>query len=143
MLRSILCPLALLAAAGCASPAARIKANPQLFATFAPEVQAKVRQGEVALGFSPAAVRMALGEPDRIYRRATTNGVNEVWAYTAYDYRTAPQYATVFAPAAEPWPGAGFAPGVVLVEIHQPNEYEALRIEFEGDRVKAIEALKR
>ena len=143
MPRAILLLPLLLIAAGCATPEARIRRHPEIFASFPPDVQAQVRQGHIALGFSPAAVRMALGEPDRIYRRATTNGVNEVWAYTAYDYRTAPQYATVFAPAAEPWPGAGFAPGVVLVEIHQPNEYEALRIEFEGDRVKAIEALKR
>jgi len=137
-----LLPLLLLAA-GCATPAARIRRNPEIFAGFPPDVQARVRQGQVALGFSPAAVRMALGEPDRIYHRATSNGVNAVWAYTAYDYRTAPQYATVFAPAVEPWLGAGCAPGVVLVEFHQPNEYEALRVEFEGDRVKAIEALKR
>ena len=143
MLRSILWPLALLAAAGCATPAARIKANPQLFASFAPDVQAKVRQGEVALGFSRDAVRMALGDPARIYRRATTNDVNEVWAYTAFDYRTTPQYATVIAPVTDPSPNAAFVPGVVLVDIQQRNEYEVLRVEFAGDRVTAIEALKR
>ena len=132
MLRSILWPLALLAAAGCATPAARIKANPQLFASFAPDVQAKVRQGEVALG-----------DPARIYRRATTNGVNEVWAYTAFDYRTTPQYATVLAPVTDPSPNAAFVPGVVLVDVQQRNEYEVLRVEFAGDRVTAIEALKR
>jgi len=128
-------------AAGCATPAARIRRDPELFASFPPAVQAQVRQGRIALGFSPDAVRMALGEPDRIYHRATTNGVNEVWAYTAYDYRGPPQYATVFAPPAEPWPG-NYTTGVVLLEVHQPNAYETLRVEFEGGRVKAIEALK-
>ncbi|MCX6997884.1 MAG: hypothetical protein NTV49_12550 [Kiritimatiellaeota bacterium] len=142
-IRSFLVSLALLAAAGCATPAARIKAHPQLFASFAPDVQAKVRLGEVALGFSRDAVRMALGEPGRIYHRVTTNGVNEVWAYTAFDYRTTPQYATVLGSVTDPWPNTAFVPGVVLVDVQQRNEYETLRLEFENDRVRAIEALKK
>ncbi len=134
---------ALLVAAGCATPEKRIRQNPALFASFAPEVQAKVRQGHIALGFPRAAVRMALGEPDRIYHRITTNGTGEVWAYTSYDYRTDPQFVTVLSPVSDPRVFGAVTPGLVMVDVQQRTEYEALRIEFEDEAVKTIEAMKR
>ena len=131
-----------LVGAGCATPETRIRDNPTLFASFPLEVQTKVRQGQIAIGFSPAAVHMALGEPARVYHRTTTQGTNEVWAYTSYEYRTLPQYTTVLAPVSGPWLNSAYPPGVMLVDVQQRQEYEALRVEFEGDKVKAIEALK-
>jgi hypothetical protein len=143
LLRFIVLPLALLGVAGCATPETRIRQNPGLFSSFPPEVQAKVRQGHVAIGFSPAAVRMALGDPDRIYRRATTNGTSEVWAYTSYDYRRDPQFVTVLSPVSDSRPNGLFVPNIVMVDVERRQEYEALRLEFDGDKVKAIEAVKR
>ncbi len=137
----LLCVLALV---GCATPETRIRQNPQLFASFPPDVQDKVRGGHIALGFSQPAVRMALGDPDRVYHRITsTNTPNEVWAYTSYDYRTDPQFVTVLSPVSDPRVFGTISPNVVLLDVQQRTEYEALRVEFEGDRVKAIEALKR
>ena len=137
----LLCALAL---AGCATPETRIRQNAALFASFPPEVQAKVREGHIALGFSQPAVRMALGDPDRIYHRIiSTNTPNEVWAYTSYDYRSDPQFVTVLSPVSDPRLFGSFSPNIVLMDVQQRTEYEALRVEFEGDKVKAIEALKR
>ena len=88
-------------------------------------------------------MRLALGEPERVYHRFTsTNTPNEVWAYTSYDYRSDPQFATVLSPVSDPRVFGGISPNIVLLDVKQRTEYEALRVEFEGDKVKAIEALK-
>ena len=141
-MKFLLVALLVLVGAGCATPETRIRDNPALFASFPPDMQTKIRQGQIAIGFSQAAVRMALGEPARVYHRATTQGTNEVWAYTSYEYRTLPQYTAVMAPVSGPWLNSAYPPGVVLLDVQQRQEYEALRVEFEGDKVTAIEALK-
>jgi hypothetical protein len=143
LIHSLLLPLMLLVVAGCATPETRIRNNPELFASFSPEVQTKVRQGHIAIGFNPDAVRMALGAPDRIAQRITTNHVTEVWSYDSYDYRSDPQFVTMLSPVSD-IRGVGFiSPNVVLVDMQQRIAYEALRIEFENDHVKSIEAVKR
>ncbi|MBX6420489.1 MAG: hypothetical protein IRZ06_05720 [Nevskia sp.] len=75
---SPLLPVLLLA---CSSPATRIEQNPALFDSYPPEVQQKIRAGQVDVGFTPDMVRLALGEPDRRYERTDANGTSEVWAY--------------------------------------------------------------
>jgi hypothetical protein len=68
--------------AGCATtPADRIARAPATFAAWPAAVQVRVRAGEVALGFTPEQVRMALGAPDRILTRATAHGTEETWIY--------------------------------------------------------------
>ena len=136
--------LAVLAMMGCATPESRIRQNPQLFASFPPDVQEKIRQGHIALGFSQDAVQMALGDPDRVFQRITTNHVADVWSYNSYDYRTDPQFITILSPVSD-IRGLGVItpPNVIMVDVQHRVEYEALRVEFEGDKVKAIEAVKR
>ena len=68
--------------AGCSStPASRIKANPQLSASIAPADQALIKQGQIALGFTPDMVKLALGKPDII---AQPNSSTEIWRYQKY-----------------------------------------------------------
>jgi hypothetical protein len=74
---------ALAAAAGCATPTPddRIPAHQASFSTWPPEVQAKVRAGEVDVGFTPEQVLVALGEPSMRTQAAGPQGVTEVWVY--------------------------------------------------------------
>ncbi len=72
-----------LAWAGCASPASRISQNQSEFDAYPADTQAKIRAGEVAVGFTAPQVRMALGVPDRVYTRTTDTGSSEVWVYRA------------------------------------------------------------
>lgn len=66
--------------AGCATPEARIRRNPQLFAQLAPDQQALIIRGQIAIGFDAEMVRLALGEPDRI--QAGTDAADiEIWSY--------------------------------------------------------------
>ncbi len=70
-----------LACAGCSTPDSRIQKNAEAFASYPPAVQAKIRAGEVEIGYTADMVRLALGKPDRTFRRVTAEGETEVWAY--------------------------------------------------------------
>ena len=75
---AIACALAL---AGCSTPDSRIQKNSATFASYPPAVQAKIRAGEIEVGYTPEMVALALGKADRVYRRQSAEGEIEVWAY--------------------------------------------------------------
>ena len=143
-LRWVSC-LALVAAllVGCSTPASRIRKNPALFGTFPPDVQEKVKQGKIEVGFTKDMVLMALGRPQRIATRTTQADKTVVWSYTDVRWRNggAP-YAN------ERW--YRDRQGRLVRESNMDwdrtqarEEYEVLRVEFVGDRVKAIEDVRR
>ncbi len=70
--------------AGCATPDARIKKNQTLFDSLPAQAQAQIREGQVALGFTPEMVRLAIGDPSRRAVRTDSEGRTEVWSYTRY-----------------------------------------------------------
>ncbi len=70
-----------LAFAGCSTPDSRIEKNSAAFASYPPAVQAKIRAGEVEVGYNEEMVQIALGKPDRTYRRQTAKEETVVWAY--------------------------------------------------------------
>ena len=76
---------ALAVLAGCSTPAVRINQSPEAFAKLSATDQQLIREGKVAVGFTPEMVRLALGEPDRVYTRTDASGVNESWSYTTYE----------------------------------------------------------
>lgn len=134
--------LMVLVVAGCIStPARRIERNPDLFASFPPEAQAKVRQGEVAIGFTKDMVRMALGAPQRVNTRLTEKGASEVWVYTTY--RHVSRYEPVHAGG---WyrdrSGRLYrANDLTWMDTGYSVEIPAMRVEFEDDKAKAIERM--
>jgi len=69
---------------GCTTPEARIKARPDVFARLTPDQQALVKAGMVAPGFDMDAVRLALGDPDRVMIETNASGQHEVWRYVTY-----------------------------------------------------------
>jgi hypothetical protein len=84
--------LALIAAGtpGCTEvPADRIAAHQAEFSSWPPDVQAKVRAGQVALGFTQEQVFIALGDPTRRSEAGVPGDVTEVWVY----HRQAPRFS--------------------------------------------------
>lgn len=77
--------LALGMLAGCSTPEHRISQNPEAFSKLSANDQQLIREGKVAVGFSPEMVKLALGEPDKIYTRTDVNGMSEAWSYTTYE----------------------------------------------------------
>lgn len=81
----------LIAMLGCASPESRVKERPRLFASFPVEVQEKVRQGHVEVGFTKDMVLIAQGTPDRrVAQMDATGTVDESWIYTDVYYTHVP-----------------------------------------------------
>jgi hypothetical protein len=70
----------------CVTPDQRIKSHEQLFAQATPEQQALIRQGQIALGFTPDFVKLALGPPDRVTEKTDANGTETFWHYIEDDY---------------------------------------------------------
>ena len=73
--------LILLVATGCSTLHSRIEKNRQAFDAWPPGVQDAIVRGQIAVGFTPDQVRVALGEPDRVWTRTTADGTSEVWSY--------------------------------------------------------------
>lgn len=67
--------------AGCSTVDSRIAKNRAAFNTWPAPVQDKVVQGQIDVGFTPDEVRVALGEPDRVWSRTTADGTSQVWSY--------------------------------------------------------------
>lgn len=73
--------VAAMLAAGCSTVDSRIANNRAAFNSWPPAVQDKVVQGQIDVGFTPDQVRVALGEPDRVFTRTTADGTSQVWSY--------------------------------------------------------------
>jgi hypothetical protein len=73
---------AVFALGGCASgPESRIKKEQAAYEAMPADVQAKIKAGEVAVGFTPLQVTLARGKPDRVGKRTSATGQDEVWTY--------------------------------------------------------------
>ena len=139
--------LALLA--GCSStPQWRISENPGAFSRLAPEQQQLVREGKIALGFDAEAVKLALGEPDRIRERTDAEGARVIWSYMIgdegndqmfYEGGFGPHYSYAS-------PGYGFyavpyyaAPYYSYPAFPHSRGYERFRVVFRNGKVISFE----
>lgn len=128
--------------AGCASPAYRIKKNPELFASFTPEVQEKVREGRIDIGFTRNMVLIALGPPARIYTRTTSGGETEIWSYADIRYETesVPVQTTYWYHDSTGRLRLGH--DWSWMDVSRRRAEESLRVEFSENKVAAFETLK-
>lgn len=140
--RGLLVLAAVVALAGCSTPASRIKKNPELFASFPPEAQQQIQQGQIDLGFTPDMVSMALGEPNRIYNRTTTEGSVEVWSYTSKSTSTDRQRVSANIRYRDADGRSRSTTEWVWVDVARDTEYERIRVEFKDGKVAAIDTLQ-
>jgi hypothetical protein len=73
---------AALTASACATVERRIAASQAAFDAYPPEVQAQIRAEQIAVGFTPEQVEMALGEPDRKTTVTAEDAAGEVWTWS-------------------------------------------------------------
>lgn len=120
--------------AACATtPADRIARHRAEFAAWPAEVQAEVRAGRVAVGFTPAQVRMALGRPDVQRTRATPVGTREVWIYRVRRPRVA--IGIGFAGGGR----SGVVGGGTMVHAGGSGAGGSMRVTFLNGRVTVVE----
>lgn len=121
--------------AGCATPDARIKKNQALFDSLPSQVQAQIREGQVALGFTPEMVKLAVGEPDRRAVRNDATGRTEVWSYTHYEAADGlPVYTGLYHRS---YPGYRYYGRGIYTERTEAKEY--FRVEFVEGKVSVVQ----
>lgn len=136
MKTSRLLPLALLllGLAGCASsPDDRVAQNAQAFSSYPPDVQAKIRQGIVGIGFTPDQVLMARGKPDYRALRQTATGQSEDWYYGDHRARIGFGIGGFDAGPRSAVGGSASVSGIPLGHEHM------LRVIFDNGVVSALE----
>jgi hypothetical protein len=135
------CLAAVLLLQACATPQSRIERDPDSFGALSAEQQALVRAGRIAIGFSEEAVRLALGEPQRISRRTDEKGEATVWRYVERDDSSAIINFGYGGLGGWGRPIGIHGPGVTtIVTAGGPaSERDRLRVTFVAGRVSAIE----
>lgn len=125
---------------GCESPQARIRENPELFATFPVDVQEKVKQGVVDVGFTKDMVLLSQGQPDRrIASKDATGVVSESWVYTDIYYTHVPVYHNHhYRRSYRNRYGDCDSYYFDRAWEDVPHEYDRLTLRFEGDRVASL-----
>lgn len=117
----------------CSTPSSRIRKDRARFDAYPAAAQKSIKAGAVEVGFTEDMTRMALGAPDRVYRRTTAQGDSLVWAYTQRGIETGSVYL-------DPSLASGSVPQGTIVT--SPAE-ERLRVTFESGKGVAIERRER
>jgi hypothetical protein len=134
---AVILSAALLVLAGCAStPQDRISQNRATYESFPADVQRKITDGKVDIGFTEPMVTLALGKPGRRFTRADANGESEVWVY----YKRQPRFGFGFGMSSGGY--GGVSSGVAVSTANDPDD-ETQRIVFHDGRVTAIEVTTR
>ena len=136
----LILPVALLIfLAGCSTPESRIQSQQAAFDSWPADVQQKVRAGHVDIGFTPAMVQVALGEPDRAYGRVTAQGESQVWVYADHG----PKFSIGVGVGSSSGSYRGGSSTAVGVGMSTGNDAfrndEKLRVVFMGGKVIGVE----
>lgn len=133
--------VALLAAAlaSCASTQSRIKKHQERFDAYPPEVQQKIRDGQVAPGFTFEQAEMALGAPDRTYSRVTAGKSQEIWGYGGGPSRARVGFGLGIGSG---YP-VGYGGGIGVGTGGGYAEADRMRLVFEDGRLLSIEKRER
>ncbi len=130
--------IACLFLAGCASsPTSRADKNSAAVASWPADVQTKVREGKVAVGFTQEQVRVAMGDPDQTLTQTAAQISREIWVYLDHG----PKFS--FGLGVGSGGGGSSTAGAVGVSTGGRGPRELMRVVFEGGQVSAIEQMKR
>lgn len=120
--------------AGCSTPDARIKENPEAFDRCTPQQQELIKQGKVALGFDEGMVKLALGDPDRVTTHTDASGQSEVWHYVTYETDDGLLLYTGYY---HRFRGPGFYP--YYLDYPTRRDHDHFKVAFKNGKVIAIE----
>ena len=125
--------------AGCATPEKRIQQNQEVFDAFPVAVQARIRGGQIDLGFTPDMVRIALGEPHRQTLRRSADGEVEIWSYFDSTRRYDRQRVDIDGLSISGPGGLRSVNGSAWINVEQNREFIRTRVEFRNGVAIAIE----
>jgi hypothetical protein len=127
--------------AACTTPQSRIDAQPQVFASLTPAQQALVKSGQVGLGFSMDAVKLALGDPDHVTLRTDASGQVQIWHYVTYESSGGViLYAGYYHRRGFAWGGWGGEEGYpYYLDYPDRHVHDRFQIVFRAGKVVSIE----
>lgn len=137
-MKTLLVPLLaslLLLTLGCSTVDSRVSDRQAAFDSWPADVQEKVKAGQVAIGFTPEMVEVALGKPDRLSSRTTERGQAEVWVY----FDKGPNFSIGLGLGS--FSGSSAVGGGVTIGDDFRDD-EKMRVIFEAGKVTAIEVRK-
>ena len=134
--------------AGCASIDRRIEKHQVYFDQLEAEDQAKIRQGQIDIGFEKQMVEIAMGRPAAVKTRRTAEASSDIWIYngvrTEFVYSHSNfHYGHGVTPIGH---GGAVRYGhgdLYCAPIARPKSYETARIIFEEGQVSEVEQLNR
>ena len=125
--------------AGCATPEKRIQQNQEVFDAFPVAAQARIRGGQIDLGFTPDMVRIALGEPHRQTLRRSADGEVEIWSYFDSTRRYDRQRVDIDGLSISGPGGLRSVNGSAWINVEQNREFIRTRVEFQNGVATVIE----
>jgi len=125
--------------AACGGPNSRIKKHRAEFDSYPPDVQQKIRAGQVDVGFTDHQAAMALGRPDRNYSRKTADSQQEVWAYGS---APAPRVGMAYGMGAGAGPGY-YGGGIAVASEPDIDRGERVRIVLQNGVFVAVETRRK
>lgn len=129
-MRALALCLAAALLAACSSVDTRIKKHQAEFDSYPPEIQQKIRAGQVDPGFTFNQVEMALGAPDRTYTESSPGKEREIWSYGG---GTEPRVG--FGVGYGSWHRGGVGTGVAVGSGPGYAYEDRITVVFEGGRV--------
>jgi hypothetical protein len=128
---------------GCDTPSYRIGKNQDMFDSFAPDVQANLRQSKIDIGYTKDMAFIAFGKPNREYTRLSDAGMTEVWSYTDVYLSSDRQRVSGTFRVRDSSGHVRTVNDTIWVDVDREHEYEVRRIEFEDGVVRAVEQVKK
>ena len=119
----------------------RIASSQEIFNSFSTEIQQKIRDGQIELGFSEEMVRLAWGMPDMTYTRTTDQGEATVWTYSKTRTLTQTDRMTIPVWVRDRSGRSSVQYENVWINRDTQEEYAVARVEFTGGIVTALERL--
>jgi len=134
--------------AGCATPATRIRSNPEAFTRLNPDQQALIKAGQVGIGMDMSAVTLAVGKPDRVKVQTDADGQRFIWRYVdnRYGYGGYPYWGWGGGWRHGGWGGGYYGHGYWGGGAHAygpSQDVDRLRIVFKNGVVSSIEQVIR
>ena len=120
----------------------RIVNNQALFNSFSPDVQKKVRQGNIDIGFTEHMVGIAWGSPSRIFNRTTKEEVTIIWEYTRTETYYHPHRMGLPVYVVDRFGEGRTVYHGVWLDHENGVEYTTARVEFSKGGVSAVERLR-
>jgi outer membrane protein assembly factor BamE (lipoprotein component of BamABCDE complex) len=125
---------------GCDTPDSRIASSPQIFNSLPPDQQALVKAGQIAVGFTPDEVKLALGDPTRITITTDSTGQHQVWHYVQYEDNQGVVIFTGYYHRWGGWGGPRFWGDVGYYNGYPVRVHDRIRVAFDSaNRVASIQ----